>query len=1162
MSLHVLLEELVEQGAEFWADSGRLRYRAPENVLTQEILSKLKLNKAQILEWTQNHAGREKEIPLSHGQKALWFIHQNAEDSAAYHISVASRICSPVDTAAMKRSLEIITRHHPLLRAFFSEKDGKPVQIIRKESTVNFSTTDASSWSKEKLKQEVTQAYQQPFDLKREPLLRFHLFSSAAQEHVMLITIHHIIFDGWSLWLFMDKLQGIYSAVSTGKSPVTPLLQKNYENWIQQQQKMLSGQQGEQLWQYWQQQLGGEPPLLQLPTDRPRPSLQTYQGASCSFQLDIDLSRQIKQMAKGENVTLFTFLLAAFQVLLYRYTGQDEIWVGSPVSGREQMEFEHVIGCFVNMMVLRANCKNNPDFKSFLVQVKRTVLDAMAHQDYPFPLLVERLKPKRHSGHSPLFQVDFMLQKAQVGDINESFIAMDTEHAINWGSLIVKPFPLPQQEGQFDLTLEMLESQDNIFGAFKYNTDLFNKGRIQRMIEHFKQLLKGIVQDRQHPISLLPFLTEAELQQLEGWNTTKTEYQKDLTIPDLFEKQVEKNPENIAVIFENQQLSYLELNRKANQLAHYLMSLGVGLGTLVGIYMERSLEMMIGLLGILKAGAAYVPLDPIYPKVRIEMILGDAKVPVILSEQALSNNIPAQSNTEIICMDKEWNNISNPEVFSLSKSVIRDNLCYVIYTSGSTGKSKGVEVLHRGLTNFLESMSNKPGIGQKDVLLAVTTISFDIAALELYLPLINGGTVVIASKEQAFDGIELKQLIRDHNVTIMQATPATWSMLIESGWEGKKDMKVLCGGEALTNKLAIELKSRSASLWNMYGPTETTIWSAVYKVEDHLEDIKTDLPVSIGGPIANTEIYILDDFLQPVPTGVPGQIYIAGHGLAKGYHDLKEMTSEKFVENPFTDNTLMYRTGDLGYYLPDGNIIFLGRKDNQVKIRGFRIELGEIEAALMRHKNVKLAVVNPMGDDKKLVAYWIPEGPLDDEHINRLNNIDFKEYLREKLPEYMVPSVLMTVDKFQLTPNNKIDRLSLPEPEGLRQRPEHTFMAVGTSMEVEIVNVWKDVLKEDGLGIHDNFFDIGGNSLLLTQIRSRLGKVLDRQLKMVELLQHPTIHSLSQYLDKQKPGQDKTNIGRGRKRNVKVAARYREREKRQKKNRTQLLKDEQLNKLI
>ncbi len=1064
--------------------------------------------RALLAQLLREKANQSKSLfPLSQGQQALWFLYKLVPDSWAYNTLFTARIQSDVDIPALRRTFQTLISRHPSLRTTYTERDGKPFQQIPEDVEVEFEEIDASSWNWDELKEQVTQEAHRPFNLEQGSVMRVSLFTRSPKDHIFMLAIHHIASDLWSQLILMDELRVLYPAEKTGTQASLPPQTQSYADYVHWQNQMLAGSAGERLWAYWREQLAGELPVLNLPTDRPRSPVQTYQGASHSFRLTEELTQRLKGLAQAEKATLYMTLLAAFQVLLYRYTGQEDILVGSPTFGRTQREFADIVGYFVNPVVLRANLAGNPTFQAFLSQVRQTVLRAIAHQDYPFPLLVERLQPNREPSRSPIFQALFALQKPQqFEEVVKLFAPSETASQVNWGDLKLEPFEIPQQEGQFDLILEMIEARESLFGVFKYNTDLFEADTLARMAGHFQTLLEAIVINPQQEISQFPLLSEAEQQQLlVEWNNTFAEYPQSQCIHQLFEAQVEQTPDAVAVVFEDSTLTYRQLNSRANQLAHHLQALGVGPEVLVGICVERSLDMLVGLLGILKAGGAYVPLDPAYPSERLSFMLEDSQAPVLLTQQRLVTLLPT-SGTHVVCLDADWQAIAQNSHTNPTSNVTGNNLAYAIYTSGSTGKPKGVQVLNGGVVNFLTSMRHCPGLTEQDTLLSVTTLSFDIAALELFLPLIVGARVVLVSREVAADGSQLLERLNDCGATLMQATPATWRLLLAAGWSGSPQLKILCGGEALPRELANQLLAKGASLWNLYGPTEATIWSTIYQVDN------TDGSVSIGRPIANTQIYLLDEQLQPVPVGVPGELYIGGAGLARGYLNRPELTAQRFIAHPVSDEPAarLYKTGDLARYFRDGNIEYLGRIDHQVKLRGFRIELGEIEAVLSQHPVVQQGVVVVREDspgNQQLVAYLVPHPEQAAPTASEL-----RQFLKQQLPEYMVPSAFVTLDSLPLTPNGKVDRKALPSPEGLRLELAAAYVAPQTELEQMIATVWQEVLRVEKVGMHDNFFDLGGHSLLVVQVHSKLQEILKRNFLMTEMFKYPTISSLVEYL--------------------------------------------------
>ena len=1033
-------------------------------------------------------------IPLSFAQQRLWFLRQLDPESAAYNQPTAIRLCGSLDIPALTKALDAIVERHETLRTnFVMSDDGVPTQLINAPRSVGVALVNLSglpeTTRESELQREIEGITRRPFDLSRDLMLRACLVKLSTAEHVLIYVTHHIASDGWSSGILWRELATFYGAFPRGEGEANPLLELSiqYADYAVWQREWLQGEVLQRQLLYWKEQLSGIP-VLDMPTDRPRPTVQTYRGAKQYLVLTRTLSDQLQFLSRKHGVTLFMTLLAAFQTLLYRYTGQNEIAVGSPIAGRTRAETEGVIGFFVNMLVLRVDVSGNSSFRELLRGVRQMALDAYEHQDIPFEKLVEELHPERDLSRSPLFQVMFAFQNAS-GQTREL------------PGLTVSPVEITNETAKFDLSLYMWDRKGGLEARLEYNTDLFDAARVSRMLGHFETLLQGIVTNPDQRISDLPILTETERHQLlVEWNNTQRDYPKDKCIHELFEAQAERCPHAVAVVFENQQLTYGELNIKANQLASHLRELGVGPQTLVGLCVERSLEMIIGLLAILKAGGAYVPLDPAYPKERLAFMLQDAQVQIVLTQQQLLSELPTDHGVQLLSLDTDWVQVAEQADTNLDNRASPEDLAYVIYTSGSTGKPKGVQISHSAVVNFLSSMQCEPGLAANDILLAVTTLSFDIAGLELYLPLAVGARVVIVSREVASDGIQLIKTLDDSGATIMQATPATWRMLLETGWQGSNHLKILCGGEALSSELAGQLLSRFCSLWNMYGPTETTIWSSIYKVHT------VNGPVPIGRPIGNTQIYILDRYQQLVPIGVPGELYIGGDGLAQGYLNRSDLTDERFVPYPFSTyaRKRLYKTGDLARWLSDGNIEILGRLDHQVKIRGFRIELGEIEAVLSQHPAVRQSVMTVREDvpgDKQLVGYVVGEReapPAADE---------LRNFLKRKLPDYMIPAAFVVVDDLPLTPNGKLDRSALPRPDQVGSGLE-TYKPPRTPAEETVAKIWADVLKVERVGVDDNFFDLGGHSLLATKVISRVRATFHIDLPLRSFFQAPTVAEL------------------------------------------------------
>jgi natural product biosynthesis luciferase-like monooxygenase protein len=1451
--------------------------------------------------------------PLSAGQKALWFLHQLAPESTSYNIVGAARIRADLDVAALRRSFQTLVERHSGLRTTFTTQNGEPFQQLHDRMELSFHQEDASD---SRLDEQLTEWAHLPFDLENGPLVRIVVFTRSAQEHVVLLAMHHIVSDFWSLAVLLDELRYLYPAERRGTRHILEPLRLNYTDFVRWQSEMLASQEGERLWSYWKTQLAGDLPLLNLPTDRPRPPMQTYRGASHPFKLGAQLTHDLKQLGRSHGATLFMTLLAGFQTLLYRYTGQEDLLVGSLTAGRDSAGSAGVVGYFVNPVVLRADLSGLPTFAAFLDRVRQTVLAAFDHQHYPFPLLVERLQPVRDAARSPIFQVMFILQKAYLLDADglASLAVGESGARVVLGELPMESVMVKQQAAQFDLTLVMAEVDGYLSASIQYNTDLFDATTMVRMAGHYQTLLKGIVAEPDHQISTLPWLTAAERYSLlVEWNNTRTDYPAGLCIHHLFENRARANPDWIVAIHENEQLSFQGLSRRANQLAHYLRGLGVGPQVLVGICVERSLDMLVGLLAVLKAGGAYVPLDPAYPKDRLEFVITDAGMPVVVTQRHLLQHLPP-AEAKLVCLDSDAY-LSQGEDGPAS-AVVSDNAAYVIYTSGSTGKPKGVMVSHRNVVNFFRGMDKKVDCHERDTMLALTSISFDISVLELFWTMVRGAKVVLLAeqalavasrsaippriekkldfslfyfassdsqntedryrllfegakfadthdfeavwtperhfhafgglfpnpsvmsaalaavtervqiragsvvlplhhpiriaeewslvdnissgrvgvafasgwhaddfvfspsnyadrKEVTFQGVELvkslwrgepakvlggagneievkifptpvqaelpvwitaagnpetfikagelganvlthllgqtieevaervrlyRKALAEHGhdplsgrVTLMMhtfidkdlnavrekvripftnylkssiglisnmvkslnlpldlksmnekdmddllafafaryfetsalfGTPETCSLMIErlkavgvdevaclidfgvdvdsvlsslryldevreqsysqkGNQIGEIDYSLpaqaarhcptlmqctpsmirmlaadanilkelgslkmlMLGGEALPPSLVSQVREGlPAAIMNMYGPTETTIWSSVHRIE------QTDHTISIGQPIANTQIYILDRHFQPLPVGLAGELHIAGLGLALGYFDHPDLTGLRFIPNLFgrEPGARLYKTGDLARYREGGSIEFLGRMDQQVKVRGYRIELEEIEAVLNEHHGVTDAVVTVREDvpgDKRLAAYLVPARPWsgDGEEI--------EAYLRQKLPDYMIPSSFVTLDKLPLTSNGKVDRKELPAVEVARKRLGAEYIQPKGELEELIAGIWRQAMKVDKIGREDNFFDLGGHSLLLAQVHEQLCQALGRSLPLVKMLEYPTVSSLARLLSQEQIDSlsikqqnleraEKLRAGLGRQRRTTVKARY------------------------
>jgi amino acid adenylation domain-containing protein len=1026
--------------------------------------------------------------PLSPDQVNVWVHAAMAPDAPLYNESITVHRRGSFDLVLLEQSFNEVLRRHDIWRTAFTEADGDVVQVVEPTSHVKLSLTDLSALPPQEREAEAVRLAREDaraaFDLRKVPLFRPRVVRMAADDHRFYLAIHHIIFDGVSLYqTFVPELAAIYAAFETGVAPRLPepaLQFGDYATW--RSQRVASSAVDGQL-AYWRAQLSGELPTLQLPTDRPRPETMTYAGSMETFALSGSLSEKLKELARREGATPYMVLLAAYAVLLHRYSGQDDIIIGGITDTRQRPELQGMMGYFLNTLALRSRPEAHKPFTAFLKEVRKGVLGALDASELPFDHVVQAIKPKRDTNRHPLFQTMFSIQPP-LPDFGGGWDL--TQMDVNAGA------------SKFDLYLELEERPEHFIARFLYSTELFDVSTVRRMIRHWTTLLESIAADPAASIGQLPMLTDAESRRILGdWNATQRDIPQ-TTLHRWFEATAGADPDAVAAVFGDESWSYRELDRRANALAARLSRAGVGPETLVAIAMERGLDMIASLLAVLKTGAAYLPLDPALPAQRFAFIIEDAKPAALLTQRELKAVLPQTGVPAILCDDAAS---STGEPVDLHADASPESLAYVLYTSGSTGKPKGVEIPHRGLVNLLAAMQERPGFARGQTLLAVTTLSFDIAALELLLPLVSGGTVVVADRETVSDPPLLAALIAGVRPTMMQATPATWRSLIEAGWRGAPDMAVLCGGEALPRDLADKLLPRCAALWNMYGPTETTIWSTVERVAPGTERI------AIGKPIANTSVYILDSAGHPVPPGVSGEIHIGGVGVARGYRHREALTRERFVSHAAARGERLYRTGDLGRFRDDGTIECLGRTDHQVKIRGFRVAIEEVEGALAAHPRIAAAAARTWPDgsgEASLAGYVVAaNGPAP-------SAAELRRFLRQSLPDYMIPSRFVALPALPMTPNRKIDRNALPEPES--NVVELTSAEPQTEHEMRLAEIWKDVLGLAAIGRHDNFHDLGGHSLLMAKLLTRIEKQFQRRLSMASVFHAPTLKAMAAML--------------------------------------------------
>ncbi|WP_445634029.1 Carrier domain-containing protein [Nostoc sp. DSM 114161] len=1030
--------------------------------------------------------------PLSPIQQGILFHSLYAPDSAVYCEVFSCNIQGELNISAFKQAWEQLLERHAILRtSFVWEGLKEPAQIVHKQVQLPWEKQDwreiENITQQKRIESFLAAEQQRSFDISQAPLMRLTLIQLAENNYEFIWSQHHLLLDGWSSSLVMDEVFAFYKAFSSNQnlSLKKPRPYRDYIAYLQQQNLSKS----ETFWRQYLQQFTVNTPLGVDYTSSNLPD-ENKEYKQQQIKLSTTETLALQSFARREQLTLNTLIQGTWAILLSRYSGENDVVFGTVVSGRGNLaETESMVGVLINTLPLRVRVNPEESLISWLKQLQIQQNETRQYEQCP---LIKIQKWSDIPTGQPLFESIVNFQNYQT-DFSK------LEQVSNLKISNICSFMHPH----YPLTVSVKVDSELLLEIF-YESSRFESSTIARTLGHFCTLLLGMTASQQQRIKDLPLLTAQEHRQLLiDWNNTQVDYPQKC-IYQLFEAQVEKTPDAVAAVFENEQLTYGELNARANQLAHYLQQLGVKPEVLVGICVERSLNMLIGLLAVLKAGGAYIPLDPSYPKERLAFILEDTQAPVLLTQTSLLEVLP-QQKTQVVCLDAHWQKIAQQSQENLFSELTTNNLAYVIYTSGSTGKPKGVQIPHSALSNFLYSMKQRPGLTENDTLLAVTTYAFDIAALELFLPIIVGGCLVIASREIASDGIQLSAKLTDSKATVMQATPATWQLLLTAGWSGNDLLKILCGGEALPGYLANQLLHRCVCLWNMYGPTETTIWSAASEVETDRKIIP------ISGAIANTQLYILDQYNQLVPVGVPGELHIGGDGLARGYFNRPDLTAEKFIPNPFSEKaTRLYKTGDLARYLANGEIEYIGRIDHQVKVRGFRIELGEIEALLTQHSAVREAVVvvrKDSLDSKRIVAYLVPESQ------ETLIVSELRSFLESKLPSYMMPTNFVILEALPLTPNGKVDRKALPALDKVLPEFEENFVAPQTAMEKQLVTIWMEVLGLQQIGINDNFFELGGHSLLATQVISRINKNLDIELPIRRIFELPTIAKLAKNLE-------------------------------------------------
>lgn len=1032
-------------------------------------------------------------FPASFGQQRLFLLDQVHPGLSAYNLPVPLRIKGGLNLEVLEATLNEIIRRHETLRTTIGIRDGEVVQCIAPMTDRKMRVIDLQSLPHEDREARAlalgSEEVRQIFDLSNGPLFKASICVIDSNDHLLVLNMHHIIADGWSHTVLLEELGELYSAFLAGLPSPLPPLPIQYADFAVWQREHLKGPVLAEQLSYWKHRLANAPFQTQISRSHGRANQELCRGAIVTEVLPLELTESLRSLSRQEGVTPVMLYFTVFNILLHRYTGQRDITVGSPIANRSLIETERLIGFFANSIVLRTEVSRGQTFKEMLYSVRDALLSDYEHQDLPFERLVQELQPERTINQNPLFQVMFFMQRAFIRPPAIPGLSMSHEHLYRAGAPV-------------DLSIHLVEKDERIRCMFEYDTALFDRNTVTRMLVHYQNLLQSVIRNPDCKVDDLTMVSEKERDQVVyDWNQTDTDYPCDCLVSDLITNQAKRLPLKVAIRSADASLTYAELDRNADKLARWLRNQGVKNGASVAVCMHRSPQMVVALLGILKCGASYVPLDPDYPPARIQFMMEDASPILVLSETGAASAL-REDGARIVLLDSLWGDIDNVSDSCPEREAHAPDLAYVIYTSGSTGRPKGVEVTHRSLINLLWSMKRDPGFQETDIMLSVTTLAFDIAGLELFLPLVSGGCVELVNREVAADGERLIQVLERSGATIMQATPTTWRLMLQAGWKGKKGFKILCGGEAMPKELAVALCQRSGFVWNLYGPTETTIWSSIWKVEISEE------PILIGRPISNTKMYILSESLEPVPMGVAGDLYIGGVGVARGYRNLDELTAQKFLVDPFVDGR-MYKTGDRAKWNAAGQIEYLGRSDAQIKLRGFRIEIGEVEAVILEDRSIGQCVValgNAPQESKRLIAYLVAAKGM------TIDTSGLRVRLRMKLSEYMIPSAFVLLDKFPLTDNGKIDRKSLPEPSV--ETIEMGYSPPRDTLEMQLCKLWEAILCVQPIGITNTFFELGGHSLIAVRLFQQIEKLTGKALPLVTLFQAPTIAQLAEVLRK------------------------------------------------
>jgi surfactin family lipopeptide synthetase A len=1109
-----LLEEARGLGIELYVEGGRLRYRAPQGALSEDLRIRITRHKEELLSFLLNCNGRfasapmiaprerdgDEKITLSFGQERLWFLYQMDAANPFYNLNTAARLIGALDVDALERSINEIVRRHEVLRTRYRVIDGQPFGVVDPSLKLTIEVMDLPSHSEADCESEALKIsadyFQQPFDLEQGPLIRASVLKLDERNHMLLLSMHHIVFDGWSIGILFRELTTLYESCSAHKTASLSELSLQYADFAYWQRQWLQGEALKDHLTFWKGYLSGANSVLDLHTDRPRPQVQSFRGARQSFRIPGNVAGAIKSLARQEHATLFATLLSAFQILLYRYTNQEDITIGTPVANRNRVEIENLIGFFVNTVAVRVDLSGNPTFRQLLGRMRETFLEVQTHQEIPLEKVVEEVQPKRELNRAPLFQVMFVLQNAPLPQLKLA-------------DLTLVPMEIDNGTAKFDLTLYMRETERELTGSLAYNTDLFESTSIARMIDSFEMLLESVAADPDREISQLNLLAATGRQQLlTEYNQTDEAYPDGSLIHQLFEAETETRPDAVALVYEMQNLTYGELNRKANQLAHYLQSMGIGPEEPVAICMEPSLDTIIGILGIIKAGGAYVPIDPSFPKQRVDFILADVRTRVVLTRQTSLEKFSG-CQIQVVNLDADWQTISSYNDENPASHVVPGNLVYVIFTSGSTGTPKGVAVAHRQLLNYIYAVRQRLRLPFPASYATVSSIAADLGNTCVFPSLCFGGILHIISPDRASDPNALAEYFQAREIDCLKIVPSHLSALLTSARSEQviPRRRLILGGETSSWNLIERVRALAphCSVFNHYGPTETTVGVLTCEVEDQLGSEAATVP--IGKPIGNIEVYLLDRHLEPAPVGIPGEVYVGGVGLARGYLNRPELAAEKFIPSPFSDEpgARLYRTGDLGRYRPSANIEFLGRADDQVKIHGFRIELGDIKVVLDQYPSIRESLVTTyeaLGANA-VAAYVVFNG---DETVAIA---DLRDHMRRRLPEYMIPSAFVTLDVLPRLPNGKIDRKALPAPDKTALEAKAIYEPPASPVEKEMAEIWSRLLGVEQIGTRDNFFDLGGHSLLATRLVGRAYDVFQVSIPLRTIFEKPTIVELA-----------------------------------------------------